>query len=171
MCHLFIGQKFRQKITPTSALYPSSKNTDSRGAILPSLNLLIRDTSSLEASRHTSRLWHQGYLQGDWRIFFWGAGGHNYLSPLRMCEHFSFCFCLYFEPQETPVFFYQILANEWMYSFDVFWSFIFKYYRSVMSLAHVVQRAQKYIGILCVLIYTLYIQCIKVIHTIHIPNT
>ena len=29
MCRLFIGQKFRKKITPTPALYPSSKNTDS----------------------------------------------------------------------------------------------------------------------------------------------
>ena len=28
---LFIGQKFRKKITPTPALYPSSKNTDSVG--------------------------------------------------------------------------------------------------------------------------------------------
>ena len=28
---LFIGKKFRKKITPTPALYPSSKNTDSVG--------------------------------------------------------------------------------------------------------------------------------------------
>ena len=29
ICRLFIGQKFRKKFTPTPALYPSSKNTDS----------------------------------------------------------------------------------------------------------------------------------------------
>ena len=29
MCRLFIGQKFRKKFTPTPALYPSSKISDS----------------------------------------------------------------------------------------------------------------------------------------------
>ena len=29
MCRLFIGKKFRKKITSTPALYPSSENTDS----------------------------------------------------------------------------------------------------------------------------------------------
>jgi len=31
ICRLFIGQKFRKKFTPTPALYPSSKISDSGG--------------------------------------------------------------------------------------------------------------------------------------------
>jgi hypothetical protein len=33
ICRLFIGQKFRKKFTPTPALYPSSKISDSGGGV------------------------------------------------------------------------------------------------------------------------------------------
>ena len=74
MCRLFIGQKFRKKFTPTPALYPPSKNTDSERGLGATAfkrvvgRLLQEFQVRIGRNFYRIRIW-QTNAQSKWKIF------------------------------------------------------------------------------------------------------